>query len=151
MAAATTLLLRCDKEGELGLSQQENHPLALPQNPKQRSPLVLAYIGDAVFELMVRERLLAKQQLPLGKLHRASVSRVCATAQSQAVEQLLDVFTPEEMQIYKRGRNATGGVPKNADLIEYRRATGLEAVFGYLHLCGQDARMRELFDLIWKD
>lgn len=128
----------------------EQLPLS-SEHPKQLRPLVLAYLGDAVLELLVRERLVASQSLPLGKLHRASVSRVCAAAQSQAVELLLPVFTEEEHHIYKRGRNATGSVPKNADLLEYRRATGLEAVFGYLHLCGDQARIRELFDLIWKD
>lgn len=118
-------------------------------NPKQLSPLVLAYIGDAVFELMVRHQLVNQNRLPVHRLHQMSVARVCASAQSAAVERLLEILTQEESDIYKRGRNTNGHIPKNADVIEYRRATGLEALFGYLYLKQCHQRIAELFSIIW--
>ncbi|SCH02203.1 Mini-ribonuclease 3 [uncultured Ruminococcus sp.] len=122
------------------------------ENPKLYSPLVLAYMGDAVLEIMVREKLIRRANMPVHKLHRMTVERVCADAQSAAVEIVYDRLTEEELAIYKRGRNANGNhVPKNADPQDYRRATGLEALFGYLHLKGKQERIDELFALIWKD
>lgn len=119
-------------------------------NPKQYSPLVLAYMGDVVYEMMVRERMVRKANMPVSRLHRSTVRWVCASAQSKAVELILDLLTEEELAVYKRGRNANGNhVPKHADAQEYRRATGLEALFGYLHLQGNRARIEELFDTIW--
>lgn len=120
-------------------------------NPKLYSPLVLAYMGDAVFELMVRERMVLKANMPVNRLHKSTVSRVCASAQSKGVGIILDSLTEEELTIYKRGRNANGNhVPKNADPQEYRRATGLEALFGYLYLQGNLKRTEELFQMIWE-
>lgn len=122
------------------------------ENPKLYSPLVLAYMGDAVLEIMVRERLVKRANMPVNKLHRMTVDRVCAKAQSAAVELLMDCLTEEEAAVYKRGRNANGNhVPKNADPQEYRRATGMEALFGYLYLMGDIPRIEELFALIWID
>lgn len=120
-------------------------------NPKQLSPLTLAFLGDAVFELLVRERFVQSGNAPVKNLHKKAVSVVCATAQSNAVALLEPTLTEEETEIYKRGRNANGHhVPKNADPVKYRRATGLEALFGYLHLCGRQERILELFNLIWE-
>lgn len=120
-------------------------------NPKLYSPLVLAYMGDAVFELMVRERMILLANMPVSRLHKNTVSRVCASAQSKGVEIIMDHLTEEEVAIYKRGRNANGNhVPKNADAQEYRRATGLEALFGYLYLKNDCKRAEELFDMIWE-
>lgn len=122
------------------------------ENPKLYSPLVLAYLGDAVLELMVRERLVRQANQPVNRLHQLTVERVCAAAQSAAVERLLPVLDEEELAIYKRGRNANGNhVPKHADPQDYRRATGLEALFGYLYLKGEPGRIEELFALIWQD
>lgn len=122
------------------------------ENPKLYSPLVLAYMGDVVLELMVRERLVKKANMPVYKLHRMTVDHVCASAQSAAVEKLMGILTEEEIMIYKRGRNANGNhVPKNADPQDYRRATGLEALFGYLYLKGEKKRIDELFSLMWQD
>ena len=118
---------------------------------RQLSPLTLAFLGDAVFELHVRERLAEKGSAPVGALHRRAVNVVCAKAQSVAAELLLPLLTEEELTIYKRGRNSHSSVPKNADPSEYRSATGLEALFGYLHLCGDKQREAELFETVWKE
>lgn len=118
---------------------------------KQMSPLALAFLGDAVFELYVREKLLEQGNAPAQQLHRKAVGYVCARAQSQAVEEISGLLTPEEEGVFRRGRNAHSHPPKNADVADYRRATGLEALFGYLHLCGDTARARELFEVIWGD
>lgn len=118
---------------------------------KLLSPLGLAYIGDGIYELMTRRRILAEGNMPVQKLHRASVSLVCASAQSRAVALLRDDFSDEEMAIYKRGRNADSHPPKNADPGEYRRATGLEALFGYLYLTGRYDRLEELYTRIYEN
>ena len=118
---------------------------------RQLSPLTLAFLGDAVFELHVRERLAEKGSAPVGALHRRAVNVVCAKAQSVAAELLLPLLTEEELTIYKRGRNSHSSVPKTADPSEYRSATGLEALFGYLHLCGDRQREAELFETVWKE
>lgn len=118
---------------------------------KMLSPLNLAYIGDCIFELMVRERSIKKGNMPVNKLHKMTVSYVCASAQSKGYEIIKDMLTPEEEAIYKRGRNANGShVPKNANPQDYRRATGLEALFGYLYLTKQKNRTLELFDKIYQ-
>ncbi len=105
------------------------------------SPLTLAFVGDGVYELMVREALACQANRPNGALHKLSVSLVRAEAQSAAMELLLPLLTEEETAVFKRGRNAhtarAGG--------DYHRATGLEALFGYLYLSGNIARCRELF------
>ena len=119
------------------------------ENPKQLSPLTLAFLGDAVFELLVREELVTQANAPVGRLHKKAVGIVCAGAQSDAVAVLEPLLSEEEADIYKRGRNTNGHhVPKNADPAAYRRATGLEALFGYLYLKGETMRIRELFAVI---
>lgn len=119
------------------------------QNPKQLSPLTLAFLGDAVFELLVREELVQEANMPVARLHHRAVGVVCAGAQSDAVAVLEPILTEEEHEIYKRGRNANGHhVPKNADPAEYRRATGLEALFGFLYLKGEQERIRFLYQTI---
>ena len=117
---------------------------------RQLSPLTLAFLGDAVFELRVREKLAEKGSAPVGSLHRQAVEVVCARAQSAAAQKLAPLLTEEELNIYKRGRNAHSSVPKNANPAEYRSATGLEALFGYLHICGRPEREKELFEMIWQ-
>lgn len=110
-------------------------------NPATLSPLTLAFVGDAVFELMVREQLACEANRPVGSLHKASVQSVCAEAQSDAVARLLPHLTDEEEAVFRRGRNAH--TTRNSP--EYHRATGLEALFGYLYLSGRHDRLRELF------
>lgn len=116
----------------------------------QYSPLALAFLGDAVYEQLVREKLLLRANMPAGKLHKLAVKYVCCEFQSAAVERLFDSLTEDEQAIYKRGRNADGiTAPKHSSVAEYRRATGLECLFGYLSLMGEDARVREIFEMVW--
>ncbi len=118
-------------------------------NPRAYSPLALAFLGDSVFEMMVRERLLGLANRPAGQLHALAVEQVRAEAQAKGVQALLPHLTQEEERIYKRGRNAhTGHLPKNANRAQYQAATGLGALFGYLYLDGQDDRLHELFSRI---
>jgi len=122
------------------------------KDANQYSPLTLAFLGDSVYEQLVRERLVLTANMPVKKLHAEAVERVRASYQSNAAERLLPVLTEEETAVFRRGRNATGNtVPKSSDPAEYRRATGLEALFGYLRLTENYERIRELFDLIWYD
>ena len=110
-------------------------------NVRTLSPLALAFVGDGVYELMVRERLVREANRPAGVLHKRTVELVRAEAQAAAMERLLPLLTEEEAAAYRRGRNAhtarTGG--------DYHKATGLEALFGYLYLSGHIDRVRELF------
>ena len=125
-------------------------PVDSSLDPKMYSPLSLAYLGDVVYELLVREQMMLRANLPVQKLHRATVSWVCAHAQSEAMECLLPLLTEEELAVFKRGRNAAGHVPKHASVLEYRRATGFEALVGYLYLKGDTARIRRLFSELWE-
>lgn len=125
------------------------HGEGQPQvNPKQLGPLALAFLGDAVYELCARQRIVAGVNAPVGDMHAQSVAVVNAGAQSAAFLRLEPHLSEEELAIYKRGRNASpGSVPKNAQIADYHRATGMEALFGYLFLKGEQARIQYLFDL----
>ena len=113
------------------------------------SPVVLAFMGDTVYETLVRSYLITVARTPSSKIHRACVSFVKASAQAEAVRRLTPLLTDEERTILRRGRNAnTTHVPKNAAPADYRYATGLEALFGYLYLCGKNERVSEIFDMI---
>ena len=115
-------------------------------SPKGLSPLPLAFVGDGVYELLVREYLAAQGNCPVKKLHARKVELVCCQAQAQALEKIWPQLTPEEQEVAQRGRNAhVGHVPKNAALADYHGATALEALFGYLYLSGDMTRLRELF------
>lgn len=118
--------------------------------PKQYNALGLAYIGDVVYELLVRERMVARANMPVNRLHQKTVRWVCASAQSEAMQLLLPLLTEEEEAVYRRGRNANSHAPRNADVQEYHRASGFEALFGYLYLSGQQRRIEEFFTLIWE-
>lgn len=123
-------------------------PGLLRENPRQMSAATLAFLGDAVYELLARQKL-AVTTIPAGKLHRMAIGMVCAGAQSQAYEVLEPLLTEEELAVLKRGRNThPSHTAKNAKVADYRRATGVEALFGYLWLCGRTARLRELFDAV---
>lgn len=112
------------------------------------SPLQLAYIGDAVYELLVRTYLL-KEKTPVNKLHKATINYVKAKAQADIVHILDEELNEKEKSMVRKGRNAKSNtVPKNADLIDYKYATGLEALFGYLYLTEQDNRIDEIFESI---
>lgn len=112
------------------------------------SPLVLAYIGDSVYEVFTRKKVLeSNPNLPAHKLHKENVKYVKAKAQSDAMEKIEPMLTEKELAIYKRGRNAKSGtVPKNADLVDYRRATGFETLIGFLELSGQYERLLEIME-----
>lgn len=115
-------------------------------NPKQLSPLNLAFIGDCVYEMLVREMLVIDANRPVNDLHKESVKYVSAKAQTLAYEKIRDCLTDEETAIFKRGRNAkVGHSPKSATEGEYHCATGVEALFGYLYLTEQADRIKELF------
>ena len=121
------------------------------QKVKLMNPAVLSFVGDAVYGLLVRERL-ADVNRPSGDLHSASVSFVSAGGQAAAFEVIKDVLSEDEMAVFKRGRNFhTSRTPKNASGCEYHVATGLETLFGYLHLCGEDERIDALFSNIWDE
>ena len=107
----------------------------------------LAYLGDAVMELYARERLVAQGLAHSAALNRAALQYVRASAQAAAAERLLPLLTEEETAWFHRGRNSKHlNFPKNADPADYRKATGLEVLFGYLHASGQEKRARELFE-----
>ena len=118
-------------------------------NPKQLSPLNLAFIGDCVYEMLVRESLVADANRPVNDLHKESVKFVSAKAQTEAYEKIKDCLTEEETAVFKRGRNAkVGHSPKSASQGEYHIATGVEALFGYLYLTENAKRIKELFAII---
>ena len=118
-------------------------------NPKQLSPLNLAFIGDCVYEMLVRESLVANANRPVNDLHKESVKFVSAKAQTEAYEKIKDCLTEEETAVFKRGRNAkVGHNPKSASQGEYHIATGVEALFGYLYLTENAKRIKELFAII---
>ena len=110
--------------------------------------LSLAYLGDAVLEVQTRKRLLSLGVTDVGKLNKLALHYVRAVDQSAAVERILPHLTEDEEAAYKRGRNSHGvSAPKSATVAEYRRATGMEALFGWLYLQGMSERIEELFDL----
>lgn len=116
---------------------------------KKISTLGLAHLGDAVYELLVRSYLCAGGKATPKGLHRATIEYVSATAQAAALDRLLPELTEDELAIYKRGRNANvNTIPKSAKPDEYRKATGLEALFGTLYLKGRRDRINELFFII---
>ncbi len=109
------------------------------------SPLTLAYIGDSVFDLIIRTAVVERGNEPANKLHRKTVAYVKAETQSAMAETLLPELTEEELSVYKRGRNAKSYTSaKNASIGDYRKATGLEALVGYLYLAGRQERILDL-------
>lgn len=110
------------------------------------SPLTLAFLGDAVYSLLVREMLTHDENKPAGKLHKASIKYVNASFQAQMIRELLPLLSENEEAVFKRGRNAhSAHSPKNQNAADYRYATGLEALYGYLYLCGSTTRIHEIF------
>lgn len=109
---------------------------------KSYSPLVLAYIGDGIYDLVIRSVVVNRGNTQANKLHRKTSSLVKAASQSAMIEGLLELLTEEEMAVYKRGRNAKSAtMAKNASMTDYRKATGFEALMGYLYLDNQWERM----------
>ena len=112
------------------------------------SALSLAYIGDAIYELYVRSYIMRDVNMPVAKLHRASTRFVSATSQAKIFHLIKDKLSEEELSVYKRGRNAHPHTSaKNASVIDYRVATGLEALLGYLYATKNTTRLEEIISL----
>mgnify|MGYP000865096983 FL=1 len=123
-------------------------PEAINENElRQYSAVVLAFVGDAVFELLVRSRLVAHGQRKVKELHLDTVSRVKAASQAKMVQGLSSQLTEVEQEIFRRGRNAKTSPPRHADISDYRLSTGFEAVLGYLYLKGDMERLQYLANL----
>lgn len=113
------------------------------------SPLTLAFVGDTVFDLFVREELVCESNRPVKKLHNIASSKVNAASQAQMAKKLLPFLTERETEVFKRGRNAhTNHKAKNMSESDYHSATGLECLFGYLYLDGQTERLKEIYAII---
>ena len=109
------------------------------------SPLTLAYLGDAVFEIVVRTVIVERSNAPVHKLHKRASAIVKAASQAAMLKVIEPMLTPEEEAVYKRGRNAKSyTMAKNASMTDYRMATGFEALMGYLYLKQEYERMTEL-------
>ena len=123
------------------------------ERPELLAPLVLAYIGDSIYEVFIRERLIdIHPDMPVYKLHKEAIKYVKAHAQSNSVLALEKELTEKELAIFKRGRNAKSQtVPKNADVADYRRATGFEALVGYLYLSGENERLRKIMEMAFSE
>ena len=120
-------------------------------NPTQTNSLILAYLGDAVYELEVRRFLVDKGLAKVKELHTGAVNMVKATTQAQVMHHLLPLLNEEEAAVVRRGRNAKSGtVPKNTELIDYRYATALEALIGYWYLKNEQAKIDQTFQLVLK-
>ena len=135
---------------ETGLNAYIKQQFDLDQNVDVRtvSPLTLAYIGDGIYELIVRSVMVARTNTRAGLLHRQTSQLVKAEAQSKMMDILLPQLSPEEESVYRRGRNAKSStMAKNASINDYRRATGFEALMGFLYLTDQTARLMELVRL----
>lgn len=118
--------------------------------PNLLSPSTLAFVGDGVYGLLVREHL-AQINRPAGELHTLSVKMVNANAQAEAYKIIEPLLSEEEIAVFKRGRNFhTSTVPKSSDSGRYHTATGLETLFGYLYLKEDFARLKTLFQHIWQ-
>lgn len=116
------------------------------------SPLKLAYLGDAVFEIIIRTLTIDRMNGPVKKLHKETSSIVNAGSQASLMRAMLPYLTEEENAAYRHGRNArASSVAKHADIHDYRNATGLEALFGYLYLSGETSRAIELLKLSMDD
>lgn len=116
----------------------------------QLSGITLAYIGDSIFEVKVREFLIGKGLTKVDDLHKSAIKYVSAVGQSEAFDLIKEELTDEEISIFKRGRNAESSrKPRNTSLAIYKRATGFEALIGYLHLSKNFERLDELYSIIF--
>lgn len=126
----------------------------LPSDTKVNllNPVVLAYVGDAVFEIYVRQRLVAGRQRKPHELHRAATRYVSAAAQAKLLQRWAPLLTEEEADVVRRGRNTKSGQPpRNADPADYRQATALESLVGYLYYNGAKERLEQLIGLAFEE
>lgn len=135
-----------NSEEEWGLIRQIKRQMGLPDTDiRSYSPLTLAFIGDAVYDLIIRTIIVEKGNAPVNKLHKQVSSLVKAPAQMEMFRRIEDKLSEEELAVYKRGRNAKSFTSaKNASITEYRIATGLEALVGYLYLTNRFGRILKL-------
>ncbi len=119
-------------------------------NPKDYSAITLAYIGDTVYDLFVRCKILEKGERHINDIHKDAIATVSAAAQARSIHNIEEYLTQEELGILKWGRNAKSGhVPKNAEAVDYRWATGFEALIGYLYLDSRIERLEEILILAY--
>lgn len=124
-------------------------PLPPAKTPDQMHPIALAYIGDAIFEVYIRQYVLSKLNHRPNYLHQQTTKFVSAKAQAKVLAEWLPQLSAEELSVVKRGRNAkSGSAPKSADVLEYRQSTALECLIGYLYYNGQLNRMNELLSQV---
>lgn len=115
------------------------------ETAKQLNPIVLAFVGDAVYSLYIREKLALEHTFKAGELNTLATQKVKATAQAQFFHKILDILTEEEVAVFKRARNAKKGTKaKSATVSEYNTSTGFEALIGYLYITGEYARLNEI-------
>ena len=121
-------------------------------DPRELSPLALAFVGDSVLELLVRTRLARHHRLSAGKLNTEKVKYVSARAQFREEQLLEPLFTEDELAVFKRGRNANvHSIPQHASRAQYQQATALEALLGWLYLNGRRERINELFNIMMEE
>lgn len=131
---------------ELDFKVYVKEKLRLKENDANSySPLVLAYMGDCVYELFIRTKIVNGGNMQVNKMHKQSAALVKASAQTEIMHVIMESLTESEKQIYRRGRNAKSAtMAKHATMSDYRTATGFEALMGYLYLTGQEKRMIDL-------
>ena len=136
-------------EESLGLEELIRRKFALGEtNLKTYSPLTLAFAGDCIYDLIIRTVLVERYNAPPERLHREKSGLVKAQTQARMIMDLQEELTEEEKAVYRRGRNARPhSTAKNASVADYRKATGLEALYGYLYLSGRMDRLLELVKL----
>ena len=118
----------------------------------QLNPLVLAYIGDAVFEMYVRLHIVGNGRYKTNMLHKMSIAFVCAKAQAKILDRIAEQLTEKEKEIVRRGRNAHANtIPKNATIADYKKATAFEALIGYLFLTKNEMRLEEIIGLAFEE
>ena len=117
--------------------------------PEQYSPLTLAYLGDCIYELYVRSYLVKDGNENVNKLHKSATTYVCCKGQAEFFRKIESMLSEKEMTVFKRGRNTKSHVPKNSEMSDYRVATGVEALFGFLYLSGEEDRICDLLKHIF--
>ncbi len=134
---------------EEGVSKTPSGVKELRQNAAMYSPLTLAYLGDSVLDLRIKEHFVRKANQQVQKYHKEVTAVVSAVSQAAFMDRIEDSLSEEEAAVYHRGRNASvHSRAKNATMAEYKKATGMEALLGYLYLSGQEERLMELIELL---
>ncbi|WP_245583560.1 Mini-ribonuclease 3 [Paenibacillus assamensis] len=143
------------QERQLGQVEAGQLDWLFPYRPskdtKQLNPIVLAYIGDAVYEMAVRQYVISQANHRPNHMHRESIKLVSAKAQARNLQKLVPFLSEEEADVVRQGRNTKSNVPKSANVNEYRQATALEALFGFLYYEKRVERLRELVELMMSE